>query len=105
MDGAGTDGDGIATLVGAGLVAGLVFAWRRYSRPALLVAAQLVTAICAAIALFVFLSFCFDPPGTGADGIGWGLILTWAAVLALVVLIFCFPRRLVPEVQVGERDD
>jgi hypothetical protein len=91
----GISGSGILTLFGAGLAALAIrrTASRRWS---MLVAAQIAALLCAAVAIYSIYDiydFYSDAGETWVVRVGWGLILTLVAAIALNVLCVLQYRR------------
>src|SRR3954470_1105484 len=77
----GTEGDGVLTLIGAGLAALALWRWTRTGSRTMLIAGMVV----AGLSVLVCLYDTVDVPGGGVS-LGWGLILALVASVALTVL-------------------
>lgn len=89
----GASGDGILTLSGAGLAALVIWRWTASRRRLMLIIAQVVAALCAAVAFYGISAFYIDGGRSGADRVGWGLILAFVTAIALTTLCFLQYRR------------
>ena len=84
----GTEGDGVLTLIGAGLVALALWRWSTTNSRKILIAALVVAVLSALVAVYD----AVDVPGDGVS-LGWGLILALIASIALTVLCFIQLRQ------------